>query len=299
MHIEYLKYFHDVASMGSISKVANTCHISQPALSQQIQKLEDVLGYKLLTRSNKGVELTEAGQVVEKYSKTLIKSYDNMLEDLIAMSKSNNTIRIDSSPTIAAYALPCTIYKLKEDFPEYKVNLTTNYSEDVENNIINDFCDFGFILGRPSEENELSYFKVGADRLVAVVSHDFEIKSQLYLRDIFDYKLIMLQDKFRVTQEIKKQFQSTGLELKDESILFSLDSIESVKSTVIKGYGLSFLPYIAIKKELYTKQLKEVNIPDFNADYEIYLVYKKGKDMGGCVKKCIAYYKKIGEKNFC
>ena len=82
MHIEYFDYFYKVAKLKSISKVAKNIHISQSALSQQIQKLEDSLGYKLLERSNKGVELTEMGEIVLKYSENIIKVYENMMEEL-------------------------------------------------------------------------------------------------------------------------------------------------------------------------------------------------------------------------
>lgn len=299
MHIEYLKFFHDVSSMGSISKVANTCHISQPALSQQIQKLEDSLGFKLLTRSNKGVEITKAGQVVEKYAKSIIKSYDHMIEDLAALNNSNNTIRIDSSPTIANYALPCTVFLLKEEFPEYKINLTTNQLDDVENNILNGFCDFGIIHGKPLDGCGLSHFRIGTDRIVAVAAKDYPVKDESYLKDLQGYKLIMLLEKYKISQDIKRHFHNANLTLDQYNILFNLDSIESVKSTVIKGYGLSFLPYISVKKELYTKQLKEVRILDSEMSYDISLVYHQDKDMNICIKKCIQHFKKVGEKSFC
>ena len=68
MHIECFAYFYKVAMAKSISKVASSSHISQSALSQQIQKLEESLDQKLLIRSNKGVELTEVGNIVLKYS---------------------------------------------------------------------------------------------------------------------------------------------------------------------------------------------------------------------------------------
>ena len=116
MNIEYLRFFYEVASVKSISKVANNSHISQPALSQQIHKLEDNLGYKLLDRSNKGVQLTEAGKIVEKYAKNILKVYENMLVDLNDISNNNKAIRIDAFPTMATYALPCTIYMIKENW---------------------------------------------------------------------------------------------------------------------------------------------------------------------------------------
>lgn len=298
MHLEYLRYFNEVATMGSISKVANSSHISQPALSQQIQKLEDILGYKLLVRSNKGVELTEAGQIVEKYSKNLIKSYDNMLEDLMSINKNNNTIRIDSSPSIATYALPCTIYNLKEEYPSLKINLTTNLVDSVEQNVLNDICDFGFIQGRPHESG-LHYTRVGMDRMVVVGSHEFPCKQEVSLSELRLLPLIMLLEKFRITRELKTCLQQSGYDLGEFNLLFSLDSIESIKSTVFKGYGISFLPYISVKKELYTRQLREIKTSDFKMDYEIYLIYKADKEMSPGIRNCIQYYKRIGEKSFC
>ena len=76
MHIQYLDYFYKVAIAGNISKVANSEHISQSALSQQISKLEDNLGYKLLERSNKGVELTDKGMIVLKYTDNILRTYN-------------------------------------------------------------------------------------------------------------------------------------------------------------------------------------------------------------------------------
>lgn len=298
MHIEYLKYFHDVASMGSISKVANNSHISQPALSQQIQKLEDILGYKLLNRSNKGVILTEAGRIVEKYSKTLIKSYDNMVEDLAAINITNNTVRIDSSPTIATYALPCTIYSMKEEYPEYKISLSTNLSDDVEHSVLNDVSDFGFIHGKPNDTS-LQSVRVGIDRLVVTASYSSAIPHQVSIKELLPHQLILLLDKFKITQDMRSSFKQAGYSIDDFNIILNLDSIESIKSTVLKGYGISVLPYISVKKELYGKQLKEVMVNNLDMTYEIYLIYKQDKEMRRCVKNCINYFKKIGEKSFC
>jgi DNA-binding transcriptional LysR family regulator len=144
MQIESLKFFFEVASVKSISKVAKSSLISQSALSQQIQRLEDNLGYKLLERSNRGVELTEAGQIVEKYAKNVLLTYDNMIEDLNNKSKNDNTIRIDS-------VLPCTLYRVNKKFSSHKYVSSSNFSDDVEQNITNDICDVGFIYDKPND----------------------------------------------------------------------------------------------------------------------------------------------------
>lgn len=299
MHIEYLKIFYEVASARSISKVANSSHISQPALSQQIQRLEDCIGLKLLERSNKGVELTEAGVIVEKYARHLIKAYDNMAEDLGNIKKNNNnTFRIDASPVIATYALPCTIYKVKEQYPTYNFNLTSDISHDVEQNVINDVSDIGFLIGK-SNDKSLECSKIGTDRIVAVASEAFDIKQNIYCKDILKYPLILIHEKSRIRRELNGFFNKLGYNLENFKVLFNMDSTESVKSSVIKGHGLSFLPYISVKKELYTKQLKEIKVLDFNLTYDIYMIYKKDKEMCRSVKELIQYIKKVGEKSFC
>lgn len=298
MHIEYLRLFYEVASVRSISKVANYSHISQPALSQQMQRLEDSLGYRLLDRSNKGVELTEAGKVVEKYCKGLIRSYDNMLEDLDAINKNNSSIRIEACPTMATYALPCTLYLIKEEFPQYTYNLTSNLSDVVEQNILNDVCDVGFIQGIPND-GELVRAKVGTDKLVLVSSYNYNIKEEISLNELAKHPLIMIQEKFKYRKQINEYFKQNGHSMDDYKILFNLDSTESVKSSVVKGYGLSFVPYIAVKKELYIKQLKEVKVENFEMSYDIYIIYKKNKDMNKSTKEFIQFLKKIGEKSFC
>lgn len=298
MHIEYLKYFCEVATVRSISKVANSSHISQPALSQQIQRLEDSLGYKLLERSNKGVELTEAGIVVVKYAKNLIKAYDNMLEDLDSINKRNGTIRIEACPTMATYALPCTIYKLKESFPGYDYNLNSNLSEIVENNILNDVCDVGFIQGKPDDSSLVSS-KIGTDKMVLVAAMDYKIKDELNLDELRSYPLIMIHDRYKCRKQIDDSFIAHGTDIKTYNILFTLDSTESVKSSVIRGHGVSFLPYISIKKELYTKQLKVIDVVDIDLKYDIYITYKRNADMNKNVKEFIHLLKDIGEKSFC
>jgi DNA-binding transcriptional LysR family regulator len=298
MHIECFQYFNEVAFTKSISKVANSSHISQSALSQQIQKLEDSLGYKLLERSNRGVELTEEGKIVQKYGENMIRTYNKMLEDLKDLYKSNGTIRIDSCYTIATYALPCSMYSIKEKFPHHNYKLTTNFSNDVEQNILNDICDLGFIYGKP-KDSSLEYFKVGIDRLMLVSCPKLNNPAEIQSEELTKYSIIMLADKLEIEEKLDKYLKTIGHCFKELNIVFDLDSIESVKSLVLNGNSMSFLPYVSIKKELYTKQLKETAVNGLGMTYEVYLVNKKSAYDDNSVKEFIEYFKKVGKNSFC
>lgn len=298
MHIECFQYFNQVAAFKSISKVANNSHISQSALSQQIQKLEDSLGYKLLERSNRGVELTDEGKIVEKYGENIIRTYNKMVEDLNNLYKSNTTIRIDSCYAIATYALPCTMYSIKEKFPNHNYKLTTNFSSDVEDNVLNDICDLGFIYGKP-RDTSLEYFKVGVDRLMLVSSPKLNNPVRIKSVDLIKYSIIMLADKLEIEEKLDKYLKTIGHSFNELNIMFDLDSIESVKSLVLNGNSMSFLPYISIKKELYSKQLKETEIDGLDMTYEVYLINKKNVYNDHAIKGFIEYFKKIGKNSFC
>ena len=82
MNLEYLQSFYITVKYNSISKAAQILHMSQPGLSGQLKSLENELGAKLLVRSNKGVELTEEGEVVFNYAETLLSIQGNIKRDL-------------------------------------------------------------------------------------------------------------------------------------------------------------------------------------------------------------------------
>lgn len=298
LHIECFDYFHKVAMAKSISKVANSAHISQSALSQQIQKLEESLGYNLLIRSNKGVELTEKGLIVLKYAENIMRTYDAMIEHLDEDPKDGQTIKIEACGPIATYALPCVLYKIKNKFKNQNYELISNSADQIEENVKNNVCDIGVIYGKP-RDNSLSHFEIGTDKLVLVASSDYKIPDEIQFENLLDYPFILLNDKLNIKETLTNRMKALGHKTKELNILYMNDSIGSVKLSVFNGYGVAFLPYISIKKELYTKQLKLINISDFTLEYQMYLINEKDTKMSKSYSECIEYFKKIGKKSLC
>lgn len=298
MHIECFDYFYKVATIKSISKVAKKAHISQSALSQQIQKLEDSLGFKLLERSNKGVELTEMGNIVLKYSDNITRTYKTMIEELENARRKKQILRIEAVFPIANYALPCTLYKIKEKFENHNYDLTSNLSENIKQNVLNDICDIGFIYGKPSDDS-LSYFKVGTDKIVLAASQNYRVEDEINTEDFMKHSLITLKEETEIEEKLKQNIENLGYKFEDLNILFDLHSIEAVKASILKGYGISFLSYLTIKQEVYKKQIKIINLSDFSLDYDVYLVTKKDSHTSELVSEFVQYFKKIGENSFC
>ncbi len=299
MHIESLGYFYLVGKTKSISKVAADVYLSQSALSQQIQKLENNLGCELLIRSNRGVELTPDGEIVFKYAAHIIGTYDKMRHDLRDHRDHNSSIiKIEATYPVATYALPCTLYRMKKEFPGHKYELVSNFSDNVRQNIHNDICDLGFVIEKV-DDDELIYFQAGTDRIILVADIKMKIAAEIGVQDLLQHPLILLTNRFEIRKIVEEKLKKMGHNSDDLNVVFDLDSIEAIKSSVARRHGLAFLPYIAIKKELYNKQFKPIKVIDFKSEYEIYLAHKKTADLNSSTKGFIQYFKKIGKKSFC
>lgn len=298
MHIECLEYFYKVAGAKSISKVASSAHISQSALSQQISKLEDSLGCKLLNRSNKGVELTDKGQIVYKYADSIVRTYDALIDHLREDEQNIHGIRIEANWSIANYSMPCVMYKMKNKFPNNNYQLNSNEADKIEENLINGITDFGVIYGKPTNK-ELSYFKIGLDRLVLVSSPDYKIPESIQAKELIAHPFILLSDKMDVKETLKDKLQQVDCSVKDLKVIYNSDSMESVKESVLNEFGIAFLPYVAIKKDLYRKELKLIQIEDFSIEYEMFLIYNKKINENPVLKEFNKYFQSIAQKSLC
>ncbi|PAB60025.1 LysR family transcriptional regulator [Anaeromicrobium sediminis] len=299
MHIKTLDYFQKIVTTKSISKVATMEHISQSALSQLIQKMEDDFGCKLLIRSNRGVKLTPFGEIVFKYSQNMVRMYENMKSDLNLAKENEDVVRVSANWPLATYALPCVLYDIKQKFKNHTYHLSSNFHndkiiEDVENNIV----DFGFVYGKP-ESTKVEYIPIGKDKATLLACPDFAIDDTINLEDVFTYEMIDFDMAENIMDHLDEKLRLHNKSVKDFKILFKVDNIEGAKVSIKNGYGIAFLPYSTVKTEVYKKTLKEIEIRDFKVHYDIYLVYKKNNIHTHSVKDTLKYLLNMDQKDFC
>lgn len=298
MHIEALEYFREIVENRSISKVAASSHISQSALSQMIQKIEDGLGYKLLDRSNKGVEPTEMGRIVLKYSETIIKAYNRMKCEMGDCDNNTNTVRISANWSLVTYSLPCVLYKVKKKYPKHKYELVSESRDDILKDVRSGIVDFGVITDG-AEISDLMVKRIGSESVVLVASKNFKVPDSLRMDELFNYDLISLSNMPIIKEAINKNLRKHGFSIDNLKILFNIDSVGAVKSTLDLGYGMSFLPYLAVKKELYQKDFKIIKVEGFDTTYDIHIVSKKLEEMNKGSRETAEYFMEFGEENFC
>lgn len=299
MNLTALEYFREVVETKSISKVATIRHISQSALSQNIQKLEDELGFSLLERSNRGVEPTDAGKILFKHSGTMLRVLEKMKEELESLHYSIENIRINGSLSLVDYSLPCVLYKVKKKYPSYNFEMHARSNMDSMNDLINDLTDLCFVTEEPCDDR-LDFAHIGKERIVLVANSQSRIPDIIDVKDLLKHEMVLLDDEaLTISSFIKHKLKDVGLTIDKIPIMFKVDSIPAAKSSISNNLGICFLPYMAVKKELYEKKYKIVEVNQFDLDFKIYVVSQKKCNRNRSVEDVYNYFVENGEKDFC
>ena len=113
------------------------------------------------------------------------------------------------------------------------------------------------------------------DQVVLVAAKDYSVKPSLSIEGIRRHPLVLLDESFSSYRLMAGQLKSMGYNLEEFNVSYHMDSTESVKSMVMSGNGLTFLPYMCVKKEIYLQQLKIVDTEDFCLRYDVSIIYKQ------------------------
>lgn len=300
MNLDTLMYYRQIIENKSISKVANQSHISQSALSQMMQKFEDSIGYELLERSNRGVVPTELGKIVYKYSENIMNTYSKMLEEIDNYAKKSSNVRISATKSLVTYSMPCVLFRIKKVHPDHQYDLVTSELERIIADVQNDISDFGVITSLPTKwVDGLEIVKIAEEQIVLVASENYSIPAEIEIEELFEYDLIMQSNSEHLYDELYRRIQENGMDKELLKVLFKIDSIGAVKNALFNSYGIAMLPYPTVKRELYSKAYKKIQINNLDLHYNIYLVHKPLEQLSGTSRESIETFKKLGNKAFC
>lgn len=167
MQYRHLHYFVSVVDAGSFSRAAETIHVAQPALSQQIAQLEEQLGVSLLLRSARGVRPTAAGDVFYREATSILGRLQNLPGILRSSSRvSEGAVRLGMSSTLLATFAGPFIEACKARLPKVALKLAVTDSQTIKSRI---------------EANALDLGVVFEDELVVTFSRKPLFRQRLYL----------------------------------------------------------------------------------------------------------------------
>lgn len=280
MNLEYLKTFYLAVKSNSISKAAKILEMSQPGVSIQIQALEKELNSKLLKRSNKGVELTEAGKIVYDYALSILSIQENIERQLASHKKQKTELVVSSCTTIGCYALPCSLYLFKEKFPQVNVLLNITNSTEVIEQVIHGSVRIGLIEGNLNHKG-ISKVKITSDNLKIAVCPEKYPFNELSISQFLKLPFIVREKGSGTREVFTSALNHHDIYLDDVNVIMELSSAEAIKSAVMAGKGVSIFSDLAIKKELATGTLKEIKLSNLSFQADYFLIYNKATTLIG------------------
>ncbi|SFB01255.1 DNA-binding transcriptional regulator, LysR family [Lentibacillus halodurans] len=275
MNIETFKMFCLVVDMGSVSQAAKLSFVSQPAVTKQIQHLETAYGALLFERQDGRLSLTENGEILYPYAKSIVSEYNRSQESIQEkLDHANTTLTVGASYTIGEYLLPSLLGKFKKKNPELKLSLSINNTPKILDELANHLLDLALVEGVIQNEDLLAE-SFADDELVLIhpPDHPWRNLEEIAIEEI-TYERMLWRETTSGTRSMIEKI------LKDHNVLDKIDNYmelgttQAIKSAVEAGLGVSIVSRLTVAQELKQGILKEVSIRHTNLKRDLWLVRK-------------------------
>lgn len=237
--IRQLNYFLAIAEEGNITKAAERLHIAQPYLSQQLKNIEDELGVKLIIRSTRKIQTTDAGKNLQLRAKQMLDLMDLTIKELKNFEGGiQGTIRIGTIPTSANIVLPEIINNFHKTYPNVKFEIRNMNTHIIQQSLNNGTIEIG-IIRTPLNSDLYDYIYFQNQPMVVAVSdnlHWNKQKKSIMLTEVSNKPLLV---HCRYEQMITEACQHAGFE---PDILCKIDDTNSILLLASFGMGVAIIP---------------------------------------------------------
>lgn len=255
-----LRVFMTVAEECNFTRAAEKLHISQPAISQQIQSLEQHFDVRLFDRTNKSVQLNQAGKVVYHHAKEILAIYNQMarhLDDLRVNPSGDLTI--GASLTFGEYILPHVIARFRAKYPKVKPHITIENTQAVLQQVARGEIDIGIIEGLSLHEKNVQVHGFAEDTMVIVAASHHPLAQQTNLsKASLEQETWLIREPGSGTREMTDHVLNVH-DIHPASVV-EYSSTQLIKESVEAGLGLSVLSRWAVRKELAWGTLREIEL---------------------------------------
>lgn len=252
-----LRLLLEVQRLGSITRAAEACSMSQPAASTHLHTLERVVGHRLCERSGRATRLTDAGRLFAGHAAVVLSSLEGLEEELAALSGAHTgTLTVASCEAFGIYVLPAALGEFAAARPRAEIHVRIAPSGEVVRAVANGDARLG-IAGRMPRVNGVDAEPLLLDRLVWVAPADSgppPVIAPLLLREL----TLVVPGAHSSTRVVVERSLSR-LEHRPARLL-EVNSVEAVKRSVAGGAGIAALSRLAVADELATGELREVEI---------------------------------------
>lgn len=259
MTIVQLEYIVAVDTYRSFVVAAEKCFVTQPTLSMQVQKLEDTLGVKLFDRSKQPVTPTEIGVDIIQQARILLGESEKIKEIISDRQRElSGELKVGIIPTISPYILPKVIKGFIENYPQVKLIVWEQTTEQIIQQLKLGTLDCG-ILSTPLRESALKEIPVFYENFVAYASKNSKLskKKNITPDDIDMEEIWVLNEGHCMREQVLNICQRRKSTQGFQHFEYNTGSVETLKRMVEQNNGATILPELALA-DMSEKQMEKV-----------------------------------------
>ncbi|MGL5507954.1 MAG: LysR family transcriptional regulator [Paraclostridium sp.] len=281
MSIRHLKIFIMVVECGTMSTAAEKLFITQPSVSQAIKEIEEYYGVKLFERLSRRLFITESGELLLNYARSIVKYFDDMEKDLKNVGQ-DRYLRIGATITVGNCMLDDIINNIEKGNKSISTKVTINNTEVIEKMLLTSELDIGIVEG-VINNTDLVKKTIYEDKLVVVVGkgHKFYGKEKISITQLSGEDIISREEGSGSKKIFDNILKQNNIEANNK---WTSTDTEIIKNAVISGKGLAVLSSMIIDKEIKKGILHKISLKEIEMFREIYVVYHKNKFMSDKLK---------------
>ncbi|MDH2434646.1 LysR family transcriptional regulator [Pokkaliibacter sp. MBI-7] len=240
-----LAIFVRVAESGNFHEAAEAMHLSQPALSRRMQRLESILGTQLFERTTRKTWLTSAGREFLPKARRMLEDFEVSVLSIKEMAtQQKGKVTIACIPTAAFYFLPSVIRIFNERYPGIRIQILDASANEGLEAVIRGDADFGINMAI-AQHPEVSFTPLVDDPFVVCIRKDHPLASQSSIswEDLTPYKLITVSRASGNRSLLDSALVQEGVKLNG---FYEVQHLSTSLGLVEMGLGVSVVPHMAM-----------------------------------------------------
>jgi len=270
-----LQTFLTLCDTRSYTKTAEKLNMTQPAVSQHIQFLENYYQVKLISGKGKQFSLTEEGKALQKYVKTLNANSQRVLPLLHRIKNRVRPLNFGATLTIGEYTVPPILYQIFKEDPEINISMFVENTHILQEMLLEGKIDFALLEGNFNRDH-FDFKLISNETFIGICSPENRIASKITtLEELLNQNLILREPGSGTRDILEQALYNHNLNIDDFKRRIEIGNMNAIKELCHQNIGITFMYREAVKKELAQGYLKEIAIQNFNISHPFYFVYLK------------------------
>lgn len=274
INVPELKVFVTAAEELNFSRAAQRLHLSQSAVSQNIQSIERTYRVELFVRHGRSVQLSEAGLAILPMARDVLNSA-RLLEDALVNVNGEvaGDLTIGCAATSGRYFIPNLLASFQRDYPHVRTRVSLMRRQDAIEGLLDQTLNLG-VVGRVIEHRELECQPLLEDRVILIVPahHPWADLDQVKPADVLEQPFISRETNSGTYEMLFDNLRRHGIDPENLNVVMQLGDAEAVQMAVENGIGITFISEVMASRSLALGRVKKVAVEGFDITQKVFLV---------------------------